>query len=180
MVDLSPVRRFGGDFVAFLPWWKPINKHRFGINIRVCICMCVLALATCSSGPAKEITSTKPYADLIGSKYRIVADNVYAYGVYDALPNRTAGWVILSPIKLGGRENVLLRTIPKGQTIRILSAWQHLVLFDTGVYYLVAVENADLPPGVPIRLELILETGALVRPESARLQKAHETTDMQW
>lgn len=128
-----------------------MNKRSFGMT--GCIYMCVLALAACSSGPAKEITLMKPYADLIGAKYRTV-DNVYAIGVHDSLPNRTVGWIILSPIKLGGRENVLLRTIPKGQTIQILSAWHHLMLFDSGVYYLVAVENADLPQGVPIRLEL--------------------------
>jgi len=123
-------------------------------DTRASVFLCVFAIA-CSSGPAKDITSTKPYADLIGAKYTVVADNVYAYGVYDSLPNRTVSWVILSPIKLGGRENVLLRTIPKGQTVRILSAWHHLVLFDSGVYYLVEVENADFPQNVPIRLELI-------------------------
>src|SRR4051812_4728198 len=127
-------------------------NHRVGVkHIRVCVCMCLLGLAACSSGPAKEITSTKPYADLIGARYRIVADSVYAYGVYDSLPNRTVGWVILSPIKLGGCQSVLLRTIPKDHTIRILSAWHHLVLFDSGVYYLVEVENANLPQGVPVR-----------------------------
>ena len=106
-----------------------MNKRSFGMT--GCICMCVTALAACSSGPATEITSTKPYADLIGAKYRTV-DNVYAIGVYDSLPDRTVGWIILSPIKLGGRENVLLRTIA-GPNHSHSEARHHLVLFDSGL-----------------------------------------------
>jgi len=133
-----------------------MSRHSFDItDIRACICLCVLALAACSSGPAKEITSTKPYADLIGARYKIVADNVYAYGVYESRHNKTVKWVMLSPIKIGASDVLFLRALPKGQTLRILSAWHHFVLGDSGVYYLVAVENADLPEGVPIRLELI-------------------------
>jgi hypothetical protein len=34
----------------------------------------------------------------------------------------------------------------------MISARRHL--FDNGVYYLVAVDDSDLPRGIPIRLEL--------------------------
>jgi hypothetical protein len=116
----------------------------------------VLTLAACQTGSAEEITSTKPYADLIGAKYSVVSETLYAYGVYGSLNDRQISYVTLVPPPgVGGREYAFRRNIPKGQVIRILSAWHRVVILDSGVYYLVALENSDLPERVPIRLELM-------------------------
>jgi hypothetical protein len=115
----------------------------------------VLALAACRVGPAEEITSTKPYADLIGAKYSVVADKLYAYGVYESLDNKSLSYVtLIPPPGVGGPEFAFRRHIPKGQVITIVSAWRHFILLESGVYYLVALGNSDLPQGTPIRLEL--------------------------
>lgn len=123
-------------------------------SARVWTCFCVvLALGACQVGPGKEISSTKPYADLIGARYSVVGD-LYAHGVYESLNDRIVTYVTLVPIRLGGAEYAFRRIVPKGQVIKILSAWRRFVLLESGDYYLVAVENWDLPQGIPIRLDL--------------------------
>ena len=74
----------------------------------------VLALSACQLGPGKEITSTKPYADLIGEKYSVVADDLYAYGVYESLDDRIVTYITLVPRGASGREYAFRRHIPKG------------------------------------------------------------------
>jgi hypothetical protein len=114
-----------------------------------------LSLAACQVGPGEEITTRKPYADLIGARYSVIGD-LEAYGVYESLDNRTLSYVILVPPPgVGGPEFPFHRTVPKGQLITILSAWRQFVLLEKGIYYLVAVENSDLPQGIPVRLELM-------------------------
>lgn len=124
----------------------------------VCVWTCLFiawALSGCQLGPGKEITSTKPYADLIGAKYSVVADDLYAYGVYDSIDDRRLGYVALVPSpKMAGPEFAFSRIVPKGQVITILGAWRQSIPLQSGVYYLIAVENLDLPRGVPIRVEL--------------------------
>jgi hypothetical protein len=114
----------------------------------------VLALGACRVDPGKEITSTKPYADHIGAKYSVVADNLYAYAVYQSLNDRRVSYVELVPRNIGGSEYAFRRQVPKGQVIRILSAWRRFPLLDSSVYYLVEVENSDLPQGIPVELQL--------------------------
>lgn len=129
-------------------------------QVRVWTWLCVvLTLTACQMGPGEEITSTKPYADLIGAKYIVVADNLAAYGIYLSLDTKATSYIMLLPAGASGPEIAFRRNVPKGQVIRILSAWrQRFSPFWSGVYYLVAIENSDLPQGVPIRLELY--TGA--------------------
>jgi hypothetical protein len=132
-----------------------MNAHGFGMrDVRAGTCLLVLLMLTgCRVGPGEEITS-KPYADLIGAKYRVVADNLNAYGVYESGDDKRVGYVTIVPMSLGGPEFAFRRNVPKGQIIRILSVWRRSVLFESGVYYRVAVENSDLPQAIPIRLEL--------------------------
>ena len=116
----------------------------------------VLAVVGCDgdAGTGDEVTSTKPYADLVGARYSVIADGLYAYGVYDPSDNETIRYVELVPMGIGGREFAFRRDVQKGQVITILSAWSQAILFGSRVYYLVAVENSDLPSGVPVRLGL--------------------------
>jgi hypothetical protein len=141
-----------------------MNGYSSGMrNGRVWACLCLaLALAACRVGPGEEITSTKPYADLIGATYSVVSDNLRAHGVYESIDDRTRiSYVTLVPMELDGIEFAFRRNVPKGQVIRILSAWSNFKLFESGVYYRVAVENSDLPPGIPIRLGLSRGNGGV-------------------
>jgi hypothetical protein len=114
----------------------------------------VLALGGCEFGPDEELTLKKPYADLIGTTYSVVTDNLYAYGVYESPNTKVITYVDLVPLRIGGREIAFEREVPKGQIIRILSAWRESVLLGSRLYYLVAIENLNLPPGVPVKLQL--------------------------
>lgn len=114
----------------------------------------VVALAGCQLGVHEEVTSKKPYADLIGAKYSLVGEGLYAYGVYESSSNRTVRFVELIPLHIAGSEIAFKRTVPKERVIKILSAWRHHKLLETLIYYVVAVENSDLPEGVPVWLEL--------------------------
>ena len=128
-------------------------------TVRICICVGgVLALVGCELGPGQEIRSKKPYADVVGAQYSVTSDNLYAYGVYESLNNRTVSYVVLVPaLALGGPEYAFRKTVPKGEILKILSAWQQstlLGLVELRVYYLVELEHSDLPQGVPVRLQL--------------------------
>jgi hypothetical protein len=114
-----------------------------------------LALTACRLGPGEEITLKEPYSHLIGARYEVITDNLYAYGVYESLnPPKKLSYVELVPLLLDGPEFAFRRTIPKGEVVTILSAWAQSTSFETRVYYLVDVHDADLPPNIPIRLKL--------------------------
>jgi hypothetical protein len=123
-------------------------------DVRRWLMCAVLPLTACGGGTGQEITSTKPYADLIGARYSVVADTLSAYGVYQSSGDKEIGYITLVPMGIGGSEFAFRRTVPRGQTIRIQSAWRLFPLMERSVYYLVAVENSDLPEGVPVRLQL--------------------------
>jgi len=129
-----------------------MNAHGSRMRkVRTGACLCVaLALAACG----KEITSTKPYADLIGAKYVVVADGLYAYGVYESRSDKRITSIELIPMGVGGSEFAFRRNVPTGTVVRLRSAWRRFPLMETSVYYLVAVENWDLPQGIPIELQL--------------------------
>jgi hypothetical protein len=115
----------------------------------------LLALAACGTVSRKEISGTKPYADLIGTTYRVVADDLQAYGIYESLNNRIVTYVTLIPgVGIGGPEVAFRQPIPKGSELAILSAWTQTIWFDNPVYYVVAVPNVDLPRDVPVQIEL--------------------------
>jgi hypothetical protein len=115
-----------------------------------------VVLVSCATGPDRELTHTKPYADLVQTEYTVIADDLYAYGIYDHLNSRDrVGSIALIPgVGIAGLEVAFRKHVPKGQVIRIVSAWRQFLLFDNGVYYLVTIEGSDLPRDIPIRLEL--------------------------
>lgn len=117
--------------------------------------LCVaLTIAGCQPAPGKDVTARKPYADVIGAKYIVVADDLYAYGVYESLNHRTLSYIELVPLMIGGPEFAFSRPIRNGTVITILSAWEESMVFQTRAYYLVRVENSDVDVGTPVRLEL--------------------------
>jgi hypothetical protein len=125
-----------------------VSQHR---NCLVgVVALCVIS---CSH---QQLTS-KPYSDLIGAKYEVAADDLYAYGIYESGTNKTQiGWVDLIPgAGISGPEVAFRRHVSKGQVIKIISAWRRFLLVDNGVYYVVTAEGADLPRDVPIQLQLL-------------------------
>jgi hypothetical protein len=100
--------------------------------------------------PPQDVTSKEPYADLIGAKYAVVADDLYAYGVYESLYDKRVTWIDLVPAgTIGGPEFAFRRKVPRGTAIRILSAWR---IFPRR-YYVVALEHEEFPK-VPVLLYL--------------------------
>jgi hypothetical protein len=125
------------------------------IGVATSVCLMV-GLGGCTQG-REEITFTKPYADFIGREYRVITDDLHAYGVYDSLDSKKLIEITLIPgVGIGGPEIAFRKPVPKGQVIRILSAWQKSMLFERRIYYLVSVPNSELPQGVPIQVELFL------------------------
>jgi hypothetical protein len=108
----------------------------------------------CGLAPVEQLPSTSPDAKIVGDTYRIVSDDVYAYGVY-ALDSKVVSSIELMPgVGIGGREVAFKRPIAKGQVLKIVSAWRsHELLFNT-VYYVVASEAPNLPRDVEVRIRL--------------------------
>ena len=57
----------------------------------------IAAFEACRVGPGKPVSSARPYADYIGAEYRVVADDLSAYGIYGDWPNKTLTYVVLIP-----------------------------------------------------------------------------------
>ena len=132
-----------------------MNKGGLTLTARVFISVwMVMILTGCQLGRHEEVTSKTPYADMIGARYRVIGDGLYAYGVYESSDKGKVRFVDLIPLPIGGSELAFKRTVPKGVVIRILSAWRHHKLLETVAYYVVAAENLDLPDGIPVWLEL--------------------------
>lgn len=103
-------------------------------GLRVWVCLSIaLTLAACSLGPGEEITSTKPYADLVGERYSVVTDNLYAYGVYESIDKKIGHVTLVPRPGLSGPEFAFRRNVPKGQVLTILGAWRQFKPFDSGV-----------------------------------------------
>jgi hypothetical protein len=123
--------------------------------IRCLACVGVtLMAAACLHRAHDELTTTKPYADLIGAEYEIATSDVRAYGIY-SLDNRTLGWVqLMGGQGASGPEVAFRKNVKRGTTIKILSAWRSYSLTDSDDYYVVAIDGIDLPSNVPVRVEL--------------------------
>ena len=81
--------------------------------------------------------------------------HLYAFGIYEALDDRRVTSIELVPRgMIDGPEFAFRRKVPRGAVIRIVSAWQRFPLMKRSVYYVVAVENSDLPESIPIELQL--------------------------
>jgi hypothetical protein len=133
-----------------------MNLRRLGTRSFLVVAgIACVYLVVAASRPDEELTATKPYADLVGTDYVVITDDLYAYGIRRNYGDTVISWVKLIPgVGIGGPEVAFRRHIPKGQIIQILSAWRQPLLFDNGVYYRVAVRNSDLPSDVPTAVEL--------------------------
>ena len=113
-----------------------------------------VTLGACGERAPEELTTTKPYADLVGREYLVLADDLQAFGLAGGWPDRTVTSITLeTDDEFRGHQVAFRRQVPKGKVIRILSAWRQSKPFGGTVYYVVSVAGADLPPGVPIQLQ---------------------------
>ena len=119
------------------------------------ICLILTAASSaCVARDVEELTFTSPYASIVGTEYRIVAE-VNAYGIYKNQDKKEVPYITLIPgVGIAGPEIAFKRRIAKGQNIKILSAWRERKLLHSDIYYLIGLHDADLPRDIQIRLEL--------------------------
>jgi hypothetical protein len=153
--------QFQGRPICLLTSAKHMNERSAGmtgarLSGLACLSLIVaIEACSCRQGPHEEISSTRPYADLIGAEYQVIAEDLYAYGIQESRPNKTIGWITLIPgVGIAGRDIAFRRHVPKGQIVRVVSAWREPILFQTGLYYRVTLPESDFPPDIPIHLEL--------------------------
>ena len=111
-----------------------------------------------------DVSRDRPYRDLIGAEYRIVADDVHAYGISEGWPgDKTVTEISLIPgIGIGGGEVAFRKPVPKGAVIKILSAWHRPMLFDNGHYYLSLLRAPTCRLVFPSKLSCFAEMKAAV------------------
>ena len=120
--------------------------------------VCLIWL-TVSSGCAKpnvvELTLTNPYDQIVGNEYRIISA-VDAYGIYEDLDNRKViSYITLIPgVGIAGPEVAFKKRIAKGQIIKVLSAWRERKLLHSDIYYVIVLQDTDLPRNIEVRIEL--------------------------
>jgi len=102
--------------------------------------------------PDAEITHQKPYADFVGSEYRVTGD-VSAHAWND-FPDKAKILTIslIPPPGVRNRFVSYVTPLRRGQKIHIVSAWRSVVLVEFLRYYVVTVPDAGLPDGIRIKM----------------------------
>lgn len=115
-------------------------------------------MSACRLQP-REVSAQLPYAELIGTQYRVAIDDLYAYGVYESLDlPRVVAYIDLRPGgEIGGIELAFRERVRRGAKIEIVSAWEtSYVPFEKRVHYVVTLAESGLSlPDVPVRLVLL-------------------------
>jgi hypothetical protein len=128
-------------------------KNRAVITSALAALLAAVTLGACGEAAPEELTATKPYSDLVGREYLVLADDLQAFGLAGGWPDRTVTSITLETgDEFRGHQVAFRRQVPKGKVLRILSAWRQRKPFGGAVYYLVSVAGTDLPPGVPIQV----------------------------
>ena len=139
-----------------MQWTKMLVDYIGNSFIGRIVCIMLIAASSACDKPAvDELTFTSPYANFIGAEYRVVAE-VIAHGIYENLDQRVApSYITLIPgVGFTGPEVAFRRPIAKGQNIKILSAWREHTLLYSRVYYLVTLQDTDLPRDVQVQIPL--------------------------
>jgi len=126
------------------------NRH-----ISQFICLIWLAVFTgCTEPTLVELSLSSQYGQIVGSEYRIIAP-VDAYGIYENLDKRVISYITLIPgVGISGPEVAFKKRIAEGQKIVVLSAWQERKLLHSNVYYVIALQDTDLPRDMQVRIDL--------------------------
>jgi hypothetical protein len=111
-------------------------------------------LSACAEPSVVELTQTSPYAQVVGTQYRII-EAVDAYGIYQDLDKKVISYIELIPgVGIAGPEVAFTKRINKGKIITVLSAWRKSTLLSSDAYYVIELQEADLPRNIQIRIEL--------------------------
>jgi hypothetical protein len=104
--------------------------------------------------PETDISHQKPFADFIGREYSVAAD-VLAHAWND-FPDK-AKILSISLIPPPGVRNRFVsyrRPMPRGQHVRIVTAWRTITLAGFHRWYVVSVPGAGLPESIPITMSV--------------------------
>src|SRR5690348_12073058 len=116
-----------------------------GVLLGGLLCSClVMSLGACDERP-QDVTTIKPYADLVGTEYRVIADNVYAYGIYGDWPKRIVTYSVLIPgVGISGYEVGFRKHVPKGTIVSLVGVWKSWILFERVPFCVVTLRASDL------------------------------------
>jgi hypothetical protein len=129
------------------------NFNKRFLSLLVCL-IWLIVFSGCAGSAEIDLTLTNPYAQVVGNEYRIVAP-VDAYGIYEDLDKKVITYITLIPgVGIAGPEVAFKKRISKGQKIKILSAWRERKLLHSNVYYIISLQQADIPNGIKIRIDL--------------------------
>jgi hypothetical protein len=72
--------------------WLNLKARRTRLRaVFVWACLCgAPALVGCQLGPGREVTSKTPYAGVIGARYSVAVDDLFAYGVFEIAEQQNA------------------------------------------------------------------------------------------
>lgn len=119
------------------------------------ICLIWLTIFSgCAKPTLVELPLTSQYGQIVGAEYRII-EAVDAYGIYEDLDKKVISYITLIPgVGISGPEVAFKKRIPKGQRITVMSAWRERKLLHSNVYYVIALQDTDLPRGIQVRIDL--------------------------
>jgi hypothetical protein len=125
----------------------------------------IVTMGACTVGPDQAVSDQAPYSAQVGAEYRVMVDDLHAYGVYANLTDKYDGkpisYATLIPgVGIGGTEIAWKKPIPRGSVVRILSAWRPRLLFGDRTYYRVAINSLPLPDEIPIKVYLYSNGGS--------------------
>jgi hypothetical protein len=101
-----------------------------------------------------ELTLTRPYAQVVGTQYRII-EATDAYGIYKDLNKKVISCIELIPgVGISGPEVAFKKRIAKGQKITVLSAWRERKLLHSNVFYVISLQDGGLPREIQVRIDL--------------------------
>ena len=60
---------------------------RPGVVFMVIVASACVAVTGCARGEHENITSMRPYADVVGVEYEVIVDDLYGYGIYASREN---------------------------------------------------------------------------------------------
>jgi hypothetical protein len=122
------------------------NLSRFTLASMLSICFAALFPSGGQAGQLNELRA--------GEKYEIVG-TLYAHGVAHDLDKRTVSIVVLEKLRLSGPEVVWRRVVPVGSTLTIVErAPKKLFIFFAAPRYIVRISGIEMPPDVPIVIDL--------------------------
>lgn len=123
--------------------------------LRIFSLVVLLALfAGCDDTKFIDVSSQKKYSELVGTKYMII-DAVDVYGIRKHSKAPIGYFTLIPPPGIKGAEVGLRAPVPIGSTLTVLRIYETNRIFDGSITFEVMLTGVDLPPNVPIRVDLM-------------------------